>query len=192
MEFYLSFGELAGKLSNPVSAVFLPIFLIVTALEATAIIWRSGTYPWKNAGVSLCMALGHLITQATAHGLILSIIAAAIYKIRLTTIPVSFNNWTHLIILFLLVDLGFYVEHRCSHRIKLLWASHSVHHSSEKMQATTAFRLSWTPILSGVFAFYLPIVWIGYDPVWVYGMVSGSSGLPVLCSHRAGATRWLA
>jgi sterol desaturase/sphingolipid hydroxylase (fatty acid hydroxylase superfamily) len=174
MEFYLSFGELAGKISNPVSAVFLPIFLILTALEAMVIIWRSGTYPWKNASVSLCMALGHLITQAAAHGLILSIIAAAIYKIRLTTIPVSFNNWTNLIILFLLVDLGFYVEHRCSHRIKLLWASHSVHHSSEKMQATTAFRLSWTPILSGVFAFYLPIVWIGYDPVWVYGMVSGS------------------
>ena len=124
--------------------------------------------------MSLCMAVGHLITQAAAHGLIFSIIATAIYKIRLTTIPVSSNNWTNLIILFLLVDLGFYVEHRCSHRIKLLWASHSVHHSSEKMQATTAFRLSWTPILSGVFAFYLPIVWIGYDPVWVYGMVSGS------------------
>ena len=174
MEFYLSFSELAGKISNPVSAVFLPIFLIVTALEAMVIIWRSGTYPWKNAGVSLCMALGHLITQAAAHGLIFSIIATAIYKIRLTTISVSTNNWTNLVILFLLVDLGFYVEHRCSHRIRLLWASHSVHHSSEKMQATTAFRLSWTPILSGVFAFYLPIVWIGYDPVWVYGMVTGS------------------
>ena len=106
MEFYLSLGELAGKMSNPVSAVFLPIFLILTALEAMVIIWRSGTYPWKNAGVSLCMALGHLITQAAAHGLILSIIAAAIYKIRLTTIPVSFNNWTNLIILFLLVDLA--------------------------------------------------------------------------------------
>jgi sterol desaturase/sphingolipid hydroxylase (fatty acid hydroxylase superfamily) len=116
MEFYLSFGELAGKISNPVSAVFLPIFLIVTALEAMVIIWRSGTYPWKNAGVSLCMALGHLITQATAHGLIFSIIAAAAYKIRLTTIPVSFNNRTSLFILFLVVDLGFYVEHRCSHR----------------------------------------------------------------------------
>ena len=44
MEFYLSFGELAGKMSNPVSAVFLPIFLIMTALEAMVIIWRSGTY----------------------------------------------------------------------------------------------------------------------------------------------------
>jgi sterol desaturase/sphingolipid hydroxylase (fatty acid hydroxylase superfamily) len=28
--------------------------------------------------------------------------------------------------------------------------------------------------LSGVFVFYLPIVWIGFDPVWVYGMVSAS------------------
>ena len=40
--------------------------------------------------------------------------------------------------------------------------------------ATTAYRLSWTPILLGVFLFYLPIVWIGYDPAWVYGMVSAS------------------
>lgn len=174
MEFYLNFGELAGKFANPVSAVFLPVFFMVTALEAMLIVWRSGTYAWKNASVSICMALGHLITQAAAHGLIFGVIAAAIYSVRLTTIPVSFNHWTNLAILFLLVDLGFYVEHRCSHRIRLLWASHSVHHSSEAMQVTTAFRLSWTPILSGVFLFYLPIVWIGFDPVWVFGMVSVS------------------
>jgi len=98
----------------------------------------------------------------------------SVYEIRLTTIPISFRHWPSLIALFLLADLAFYVEHRCSHRIGLLWASHSVHHSSEKMLVTTAFRLSWTPILSGVFLFYLPIVWIGYDPAWVYGMVSAS------------------
>jgi hypothetical protein len=33
------------------------------------------------------------------------------------------------------------------------------------MVVSAAFRLSWTPILSGVFLFYLPIVWIGFDPV---------------------------
>jgi sterol desaturase/sphingolipid hydroxylase (fatty acid hydroxylase superfamily) len=174
MEFYLSFNALAGKVSNPLAVMFFPIFLIVTMFEALIIIWRSGSYPWKNAGVSICMAFGHLITQAAAHGLILGIIATAIYQIRFATIPVSFDTWPGLIVLFLLVDLGFYVEHRCSHRIRLLWASHSVHHSSEKMQVTTAFRLSWTPLLSGVFVFYLPIVWIGYDPVWVFGMVSAS------------------
>jgi hypothetical protein len=47
MEFYLSFAELAGKISNPVTAVFLPIFLIVTALEAMVIIWRSVHTPGR-------------------------------------------------------------------------------------------------------------------------------------------------
>jgi sterol desaturase/sphingolipid hydroxylase (fatty acid hydroxylase superfamily) len=42
------------------------------------------------------------------------------------------------------------------------------------MVTSAAFRLSWTPILSGVFLFYLPIVWIGFDPVWVFGMASAS------------------
>jgi sterol desaturase/sphingolipid hydroxylase (fatty acid hydroxylase superfamily) len=172
VEFYLSFDQLLGRGANSVILIFLPLFLIMTALEAVIILHRQGTYPWQNAGVSFLMTIGHFISQAATHGLIFGIIAAFVYKIRLTTIPVSFHNWVSLIVLFLLVDLGFYVEHRCSHRIRLLWASHCVHHSSEKMQATTAFRLSWTPILSGVFLFYLPIVWIGYDPVWVYGMVS--------------------
>jgi sterol desaturase/sphingolipid hydroxylase (fatty acid hydroxylase superfamily) len=172
MEFYLSFQQLLGRGTNSVILIFLPLFLIMTALEAAIILRREGTYPWKNAGVLVLMTVGHFISQAATHGLVFGIIAAFVYKIRLTTISVSFHNWVSLIVLFLLVDLGFYIEHRCSHRIKLLWASHSVHHSSEKMQATTAFRLSWTPILSGVFLFYLPIVWIGYDPISVYGMVS--------------------
>jgi sterol desaturase/sphingolipid hydroxylase (fatty acid hydroxylase superfamily) len=180
MEFYLSFGELLGKTANPLILIFAPIFLVTTLVEALLILYRRGAYPWKNAGVSFSMAVGHFITQIATHGVVFGIIAMSLYEIRLTTIPTSFQHWPSLIVLFLLVDLGFYVEHRCSHRIRLLWASHSVHHSSEKMLVTTASRLSWTPIVSGVFLFYLPIVWIGYDPAWVYGMVSAS-----LTYHRA-------
>jgi sterol desaturase/sphingolipid hydroxylase (fatty acid hydroxylase superfamily) len=174
MEFYLSFSQFIGRTASPVILVFVPIFVVATVFEAVLIIRRQGGYEWKNAGVSVGMAIGHFLTQAATHGLTLGIIAASVYSIRLTTIPVSFRHWPSLVVLFFLVDLGFYVEHRCSHRIRFLWASHSVHHSSEKMQVTTAYRLSWTPILSGVFLFYLPIVWIGYDPAWVYGMVSVS------------------
>ena len=53
-----------------------------------------------------------------------------------------------------------------------MWASHSVHHSIEEMVFSAAFRLSWTPLLSGVFLFYLPIIWIGFDPKYVFGFVS--------------------
>ena len=170
MEFYLSFNQLV---EGNMMAIFLPVFLLVIVLEGVVIFRQQGTYPWKNASVSACMTFGHL-TQALSRGLIFGIIAAGVYSVRLTTIPVSIGSWWTLIPLFLLADLGFYVEHRCSHRVQLLWASHSVHHSSEKMLATTAFRLPWTPVLSGIFLFYLPIVWIGYEPVWVYGMVSAN------------------
>lgn len=174
MESYLSFNDLLARSSNPVMLIFLPIFLATTVLEGLLILYRQGTYPWKNAAVSVSINVGHFITQAAVHGLIFGVIAATVYHFRIATIPVSLEHWPNLLLLFVLVDLAFYIEHRCSHRINFLWASHSVHHSSERMLATTAYRLSWTPILSGVFAFYLPLIWIGYDPVWVYGMVSAS------------------
>jgi sterol desaturase/sphingolipid hydroxylase (fatty acid hydroxylase superfamily) len=174
MEFYLSFADLWDKLPNKITAVFIPIFLFTIVVEALVIQARHGDYSWKNTGVSTLIAIGHVLTQAAAHGLIFGVIAAAVYGVRLTTIPVTWHNWPSLVALFLLADLAFYVEHRCSHRIRLLWASHSVHHSTERMVVSAAFRLSWTPIVSGVFLFYLPIVWIGYDPVWVFGTASAS------------------
>ena len=57
MEFYVSFDELLGKTASPVILIFLPIFLITTVVEAL-LIWRwQGAYPWKNAGVSIGMAI---------------------------------------------------------------------------------------------------------------------------------------
>ena len=107
MEFYPSFEELLGKSTSPVTLIFGPIFLATTLLEGLLIVRRGGVYPWKNAGVSVSMAVGHLVTQAASHGLIFGIISAAIYEIRLTTIPTSFEHWPSLLALFLLVDLGF-------------------------------------------------------------------------------------
>jgi sterol desaturase/sphingolipid hydroxylase (fatty acid hydroxylase superfamily) len=191
MEFYLSFQELLSKFPNTIILVFVPIFIFTILVEALVIQARHGSYSWKNTGVSTLIAIGHPVTQAAVHGVIFGVIAAAVYQVRLTTISVSFQHWPSLIALFVLTDLAFYVEHRCSHRIRLMWASHSVHHSTERMVASAAFRLSWTPLLSGVFLFYLPIVWIGYDPVWVFGTASAgltysSSSIPSWCRGSVG------
>jgi sterol desaturase/sphingolipid hydroxylase (fatty acid hydroxylase superfamily) len=127
MEFYLSFSELFSKFPNTIILVFVPIFIFTILAEALVIQARHGDYSWKNTGVSTLVAVGHVLAQAATHGIIFGIIAAGVYAVRLTTIPVSFHNWPSLIALFLLTDLAFYVEHRCSHRIRLMWASHSVH-----------------------------------------------------------------
>jgi sterol desaturase/sphingolipid hydroxylase (fatty acid hydroxylase superfamily) len=67
---------------------------------------------------------------------------------------------------FLLIDLLFYAYHYLSHRVKLLWAFHLVHHSSPWMNLTTAYRLNW---LGGFVApvFFFPALLLGLSPTFV-------------------------
>jgi sterol desaturase/sphingolipid hydroxylase (fatty acid hydroxylase superfamily) len=177
MELNLGFAQirhLLDGLPNKSAAAVLPLIVLAIVAEMLAVQARGGRYPWKGSLVSVGVATGHVISQALVQGLILGVIAAGVYHWRLFTIPVSWDNWPALVALFLLADLAFYVEHRCAHRVRFLWASHCVHHSVERMVFTAAFRLAWTPILSGVFLFYLPLVWIGFAPEWVFGMASAS------------------
>lgn len=111
---------------------------------------------------------------------------------RFATIRVSFDHWVNLAILFVLVARRFYLEHRAAHRMRFMWVSHSVHHSSEKMLATTSFRLAWTPIVSVLFLFCLPLVWIGFDPIWVYGTVTVNTTFQFLVhTELVPHVRWL-
>jgi sterol desaturase/sphingolipid hydroxylase (fatty acid hydroxylase superfamily) len=48
-----------------------------------------------------------------------------------------------LVMAFLVHDLSYYWEHRCSHRIGLLWAFHAIHHSSNEFNHSTAARGCW-------------------------------------------------
>ncbi len=54
-----------------------------------------------------------------------------------------FLNIVIWILLFLTLDFIFYWNHRFSHEINLLWASHVTHHSSEEYNLTVALRQSF-------------------------------------------------
>lgn len=178
MEFNLSFsrlGELFAAHGHSAATIAVLPLIVAAILAEVVVLQASGRgYPWKNSAVSAAIATGHVVAQALTNGLVIGVFAAAAYHWRLFTIPVSFANWPVLVALFLLADLAFYFEHRCSHRIRFMWASHSVHHTIDRMVFTAAFRLAWTPVVSGVFLFYLPIVWLGFPPEWVFGMSSAS------------------
>lgn len=177
MEIDLSFAQLARLFQfapNRVLPAVLPVILLAVVAEMLAILLRRGRYPWGGSLVSLAIAVGHALAQAATNGIILGVIAAGVYEFRLTTIDVSFEHWPALVALFVLADFSFYWQHRLSHRIRLMWASHSVHHTVERMVLIAAVRLAWTPILSGIFLFYLPLIWIGFPPAWVFGTLSAS------------------
>lgn len=91
----------------------------------------------------------------------------AIYAHRLFDLPLDAGGVAGL---FLASEFFYYWQHRAGHRIAWLWASHSVHHSPERLNFSAAVRLGWTGALSGQFLFLLPLVWLGWPPVAVLAM----------------------
>ena len=156
---------------NPTVAWFyFPPVLLAMALEAALYSHQNHRFPWKDSLASLLVMAGHTLAGATSNTLITTGLAVLVWHYRLMT--VDLGVWWHVALLFLLVDFAYYWYHRCAHRVRVMWGSHSAHHSPNEMTLSGAYRLAWTPILSGSWLFYLPLVWLGFDPAWVFGAVS--------------------
>jgi sterol desaturase/sphingolipid hydroxylase (fatty acid hydroxylase superfamily) len=120
----------------------------------------------KETLASLATAFGNQLIRpwaslATAVPLYLA------YQLRPFDIPLT--GIGALIALFVLVDFCAYWSHRASHRIRFMWASHAVHHSSTKFNLTAAVRLGWTGPVSGALLFFVPLAAIGFHPLAVIG-----------------------
>jgi len=75
------------------------------------------------------------------------------------------------IVAFLLYDLSYYWMHRMHHEIKILWATHSVHHHGEDFNLATALRQTSTGWL-WKWIFYMPMIMLGV-PGEVFVSVAG-------------------
>lgn len=74
---------------------------------------------------------------------------------------------TAVLAVFILADLSYYWEHRCAHKVSLLWRLyHAAHHSSPAYTIATAYRVSFFNQLLAP-AFYLPWVLLGFPPLLV-------------------------
>ncbi|WP_294638485.1 sterol desaturase family protein [uncultured Aquabacterium sp.] len=140
-----------------------PLFLMVVALEAWR--WRGhGRYDWRDSLDSL--NLGGIYTLVDVAFVVFMVLPAMnwVAQHRLTHIEVTPLRFA---LLYLGVEFCYYWFHRASHRIRWFWCAHVVHHGSEHMNFTTAMRQSWLYPVAGNWLFYLPMVWIGFEPRWV-------------------------
>ena len=69
-------------------------------------------------------------------------------------------------------EFCYYWFHRCSHRMRWLWASHAVHHSPNELNLSAAYRFGWTTRLIGTGGFFAPLVWLGFRPEPVFVALS--------------------
>jgi sterol desaturase/sphingolipid hydroxylase (fatty acid hydroxylase superfamily) len=144
-----------------------PLLNAAIAAEAfvSAVVRRDGKYRLRDTAASLVLGLGNLI----ADGLWI-VPAYAVYRFAHRFAPTTFVSslpaWAAL---FFLDDLAFYAFHRASHRVRIFWAAHIVHHSSERLNLGTGARQSWTAGLLG-WLFWAPLALVGFPPFMVLTM----------------------
>ena len=120
----------------------------------------------KETTTSIMTAIGNQFIRPVTSFLVAFPLYVA-YQHRLFEIPITIVT---LVILFVLVDFAEYWFHRAAHRVRFMWASHAVHHSTTRFNLTAAVRLPWTGALSGAVFFFVPLTLIGFHPLAVTAM----------------------
>jgi sterol desaturase/sphingolipid hydroxylase (fatty acid hydroxylase superfamily) len=142
-----------------------PIFIIFVAYE---FIKYRRYYDIKDSLANTALALMHQAADAIAL-LILMPFFYWIYDFRVFDIELTVVS---VFAAFILQDFLYYWFHKASHHIHWLWAAHVVHHSSTKMNFSTAFRQSLMYPIAGMWIFWLPMILIGFDPLTVFTVVA--------------------
>jgi len=142
-------------------------FLLLTILETGwDVITRHRTH-WKETLINAFIFAGNILLDILGLGLLF---LAGLFFVEpfafLDLKETSADSWWYWPALILLADLTYYWMHRTEHEIRLLWAVHVVHHSSEEYNLTTAYRLSW---FEGLFEwiFLVPMILLGFGTVEV-------------------------
>jgi sterol desaturase/sphingolipid hydroxylase (fatty acid hydroxylase superfamily) len=144
----------------------IPGFIALLVLEAVVdAIMRRDLYELKDTAASLSMGTGNVLLGLLSKAMIFAIFTAvhqfAIFKIG--------YQWWAWVLLFFADDLTYYWFHRTSHECRLFWASHVIHHSSQRFNLGTALRQTWTGnFMSFVFWLWLPLV--GFEPIMILTM----------------------
>lgn len=155
--------------ANDPVGIAVPVFLLLILLEAGISAWEQRNwYETKDAFASLGMGLGSVLVNLISKLFFFLIFTWLYQNAALFRIEPAWWSW---ILLFFLDDLSFYWHHRTSHEVRILWASHSNHHSSQRYNLSTALRQSWTEFLyKYVFWIWLPV--LGFPPVMIFTMIS--------------------
>jgi sterol desaturase/sphingolipid hydroxylase (fatty acid hydroxylase superfamily) len=116
-------------------------------------------YDSRDTATSLSMGTGNLVINL-GWKLVVIAIYSGIYE--LTPLRIPSDAWWAWVLLFFADDLAYYWFHRISHEVRVFWASHVVHHSSQHYNLSTALRQTWVPMTS--FPFWIPLAAVGIKP----------------------------
>jgi len=162
---------LPGPMRDPVLFA-IPFFLLLLTLEWTAARkledLERGSYRSRDAWTSISMGLVSVAT--TAGWKLLALLGYAALYTYVAPWHLSPRDWYTWVIAILGVDLLYYTYHRIAHRVRLIWATHQAHHSSQYYNLATALRQKWNN--SGEILVWIPLPLLGIPPWMVFAAFS--------------------
>ena len=148
----------------------IPLFIGLMLLELVlSLSRRVRGYEVKDTFTSLAMGVGNRIIYAVIGGGLLAL-QLWLYEHRLIDLGQAWWVW---VLCFFAEDLAYYSFHRASHEVRLLWAAHENHHSSQHYNLSTALRQSWTTPFTTML-FYWPLPLLGFHPLMVMSFTVAS------------------
>lgn len=110
--------------------------------------------------------VANLVNGVVLFGLRVSLVAAVAARSELGLIDAgALPVWAQALVGFLLLDFARYWVHYADHRVPWLWTFHRVHHSAERMDATTGLRMH-----------VVDFVQLSAIPILLFGVLLDTSG----------------
>jgi sterol desaturase/sphingolipid hydroxylase (fatty acid hydroxylase superfamily) len=166
------------NLTNPLvyGVPFFVLFIIAELAYSKTHDWKD-LYDWKDLGSSAAMGLGSVILAPIVKLVLAGVTFKAVFTLCNTEISEGvYENflgyesfgWS-LPVWFacqFLDDFSYYWFHRLNHTVRLLWAAHIVHHSSDHYNYGTGIRNGWFTLLYKPFFYmWLPAIGFHYEMV---------------------------
>jgi sterol desaturase/sphingolipid hydroxylase (fatty acid hydroxylase superfamily) len=152
-------------------AYFIPVFILLIIAESViSAIDQRQFYTTKDAFTSLGMGTVSVFINLTVKLLYFGLFMRLYEALAIFSIGTQWWAW---LLLIFLDDFTFYWHHRLSHQVRVLWAAHSNHHSSQYYNLSTALRQSWTEYIYK-YIFWLPLPILGFHPVMIFTVISVS------------------
>jgi sterol desaturase/sphingolipid hydroxylase (fatty acid hydroxylase superfamily) len=138
-----------------------PLYLVIIGLELLLSNYQhKKTYTWKDTASNVyLMVLNGAIDLIVRSAYVL--VLAWFFQHRFLSFGNPIVYW---IILVVLEDFLYYWLHRFDHEVRLFWAVHVTHHSSEHLNFTVGFRSSvFQPLYR--FIYFIPLALLGFKPL---------------------------
>ena len=138
-----------------------PFYISIIGLEIILSNYRHHhLYTWKDTLTNIYLMILNSLLDLVFRVIYL-VILGYFYQHRIIEFDTAILYW---VVLVLLEDFLYYWLHRFDHEIRLFWAVHVTHHSSEKMNFTVGFRSSvFQPLYR--FFYFIPLALLGFQPV---------------------------